>query len=71
MMLSLDNTLDLNESENNDRNRFLEKIIKTNREIFIMSALMDKPMCGYDIIKEIFLKFNVFLGQAHFPQVGL
>lgn len=39
-------------------------IIKTNREIFLLSALVDKQMCGYDIIKEIFLKYNVFLSQG-------
>lgn len=50
--------------EEDSSKRYLDKIIKTNREIFIMSSLLDKPMCGYDLIKEIFLKCNVFLSQG-------
>ena len=44
--------------------RFIDKIIKTNREIFIMLSILDQQMCGYDIIKYIFLKFNVLLCQG-------
>jgi PadR family transcriptional regulator PadR len=44
--------------------RFLDKIIKANREIIVLSILAKKPMCGYDLIKEIFVKSHVFLGQG-------
>ncbi len=44
--------------------RFLDKIIKANREIIVLSILSERPMCGYDLIKEIFAKFQVFLGQG-------
>jgi len=49
---------------NDDCKRFIERIIKANKEIFVLSALIDKQMCGYDVIKEIFLKYNVLLGQG-------
>jgi PadR family transcriptional regulator, regulatory protein PadR len=55
---------EIGNSEEYDCKRYIDKIIKTNREIFIMSSLLEKPMCGYDIIKEIFLKCNVFLSQG-------
>jgi PadR family transcriptional regulator PadR len=44
--------------------KFLDKIIKANREIIVLSILIDKPMCGYDLIKEVFAKSQVFLGQG-------
>lgn len=44
--------------------RFLDKIIKANREIIVLSILTEKPMCGYDLIKEIFARSQVFLGQG-------
>lgn len=43
---------------------YINKIIKSNREIFIMSALLKAPMCGYDIIKNIFNKYQIFLNQG-------
>ncbi len=55
---------DPSESEEDSCRKFVDKIIKTNREIFILYALLDKQMCGYDLIKEIFLKCNVFLSQG-------
>lgn len=63
-MKSLANTHDLNESEEDSCKKFVDRIIKTNREIFILYSLLDKQMCGYDLIKEIFLKCNVFLSQG-------
>ena len=55
---------EIGNSDEDECKRYIDKIIKTNREIFIMSSLLEKPMCGYDIIKEIFLKCNVFLSQG-------
>ena len=63
-MKSLANTHDLNESEEDSCKKFVDRIIKTNREIFILYYLLDRQMCGYDLIKEIFLKCNVFLSQG-------
>ena len=59
-----DDVPEIGNSSEYDCKRYIDKIIKTNREIFIMSSLLEKPMCGYDIIKEIFLKCNVFLSQG-------
>lgn len=42
----------------------INKIIKSNRDIFIMSALLKTPMCGYDIIRNIFIKYQIFLSQG-------
>lgn len=57
-------SIDLGEPEDEEYRKFVDRIIKVNREIFILSTLSDKSMCGYDIIKEIFLKCNVFLSQG-------
>ncbi len=55
---------DLSESEEDSCKKFVDRIVKTNREIFILYSLFDRQMCGYDLIKEIFLKCNVFLSQG-------
>jgi PadR family transcriptional regulator PadR len=55
---------DSSESQEEDYKKFVDRIVKINREIFILSILLDKRMCGYDLIKEIFLKCNVFLSQG-------
>lgn len=41
-----------------------EDIIKSHLEIVVLSMLSEKPMSGYDIIKEIFTKYNVLLSQG-------
>jgi len=41
-MKSLANTHDLNESEEDSCKKFVDRIIKTNREIFILYSLLDK-----------------------------
>lgn len=41
-----------------------ENIVKSNIEIVVLSMLSERPMSGYDIIKEIFSKYNVFLSQG-------
>lgn len=41
-----------------------EDIVKSHLEIIVLSMLSEKPMSGYDIIKEIFTKYNVLLSQG-------
>ena len=60
----IDNVPEICESQEDYYRKFIEKIIKTNREVFILSLLLEKQMCGYDLIKEIFTKFDVFLSQG-------
>lgn len=45
-------------------NQKLEDIIKNNLEIIILDILYNKPMSGFELIKEIFLKYNVLLSQG-------
>jgi PadR family transcriptional regulator, regulatory protein PadR len=61
---SVENVPDLCESQEDCCKQFVDRIIKTNREIFIMLSLLEKQMCGYDIIKEIFSRCDVFLSQG-------
>lgn len=50
----------------NDENckKIIERIVRSNRDVFIMHSLLDKPMCGYDLIKDIFSRCDVFLSQG-------
>ncbi len=54
----------MTESGEEEYKKFIDRIIKTNREVFILSSLLEKQMCGYDLIKEIFQRCNVFLSQG-------
>ncbi len=42
----------------------LEVIVKNHLEIIILSLLLEKSMCGYDLIKEIITKYNVMISQG-------
>jgi PadR family transcriptional regulator PadR len=64
MNTSVENVPDLCESQEDCCKKFVDRIIKTNREVFIMCSLLEKQMCGYDIIKEIFSRCDVFLSQG-------
>ncbi len=64
MNRSIDKVPELCESQEDYCKKFIEKIIKTNREVFILSSLQEKQMCGYDLIKDIFTKCDVFLSQG-------
>jgi len=64
MKSSAENIPDLRESQEESCKKFIERIIKSNREVFIMSSLLEKQMCGYDIIKEVFSRCDVFLSQG-------
>lgn len=45
-------------------NPHIEGIVKNHLEIIILEMLSKEPLCGYDIIKQIFSKYNVFLSQG-------
>ena len=64
MNRSIDKIPELCESHEDYCKKFIERIIKTNREVFILSSLLEKQMCGYDLIKDIFTKCDVFLSQG-------
>lgn len=64
MKNSVESEPNLCESEEDYCQKFIDRIIKANREVFILSSLLDKQMCGYDLIKEIFSKCDVFLSQG-------
>lgn len=64
MKNSIQSFSDLCEFREDSCKKFIDRIVKTNREVFIMSSLIEKQMCGYDLIKEIFSKCDVFLSQG-------
>jgi len=64
MNRSIDKIPELCELHEDYCKKFIERIIKTNREVFILSSLLEKQMCGYDLIKDIFTKCDVFLSQG-------
>lgn len=64
MNTSIQNVADISEFQEDNCKKFIDRIIKTNREVFIMSSLIERQMCGYDLIKEIFSKCDVFLSQG-------
>lgn len=45
-------------------NTMMEDIIKSHIEIIILKIIYIKPMCGLELVKEIFLKYNVLLNQG-------
>lgn len=64
MKTSVENVADLCELSEDNCKKFVDRIIKTNREVFMMSSLLEKQMCGYDLIKDIFSWCDVFLSQG-------
>ncbi|VVB88334.1 Transcriptional regulator PadR-like family protein [uncultured archaeon] len=42
----------------------VENIVRNHLEIIILSLLLEKPMCGYDLIKEIIARYNVMVSQG-------
>lgn len=61
---SVELAVDVSKSPEEDYKQIVDKIIKINREIFILSVLSERSMCGYDLIKEIFHRCDVFLSQG-------
>ncbi len=41
--------------------RLMEDIVKNHLEVLILKLLYERPMCGYELIKEIHSKYNVLL----------
>jgi DNA-binding PadR family transcriptional regulator len=39
-------------------------IVKSNKELLILSMIFEHPVSGYDLIKKIFFKTNVLLSQG-------
>lgn len=64
MKNSMESETNLCGSDDEYCQKFIDRIIKANREVFILSSLLDRQMCGYDLIKEIFSKCDVFLSQG-------
>lgn len=46
------------------RSTCTEDIVKSQLEIIVISMLSNRKMSGYDLIKEIFARYNVFLSQG-------
>jgi DNA-binding PadR family transcriptional regulator len=44
--------------------KFMPQIVKAGRDVIILSMIFQQPMSGYDLIKNIFTKTNVFLSQG-------
>jgi PadR family transcriptional regulator, regulatory protein PadR len=59
-----ENAEDIPGSQEFECKRFVNSIIKSNREVFIMFCLLEKQMCGYDIIKEVLSTCDIFLSQG-------
>lgn len=58
--------MDMESFKNNGYNscHCTEEIVKSHLEIILLKLLSEKPMCGLDIIKEIFMRYNVLLSQG-------
>lgn len=63
--LNLNELENISELEDEEYKKSVDRIVKANREIFVLCVLADKPMCGYDVIKEILIRCNVFLSQGN------
>ena len=51
---------------------FIPQIVKSGKELLILSMILDRPMSGYDLIKKIFFKTNVLLNQGTvYPMLSL
>lgn len=48
----------------NPKNANVENSVKSHLDIIVLSLLYERPMCGYDLIKEIFSKYSVLLSQG-------
>jgi len=58
------NSADKEESREEDIKKLAERIIRANKDVFILSSLLTMQMCGYDLIKDIFSRCDVFLSQG-------
>ncbi|MCO5383690.1 MAG: PadR family transcriptional regulator [Methanosarcina barkeri] len=42
----------------------IESVVRKNLEMIVLSILKTHPMCGQDIVKEIFRQYQVFISQS-------
>jgi DNA-binding PadR family transcriptional regulator len=42
----------------------IEKMVKKHLEIIILSIIRTQPMCGRDIVKQVFRQYKVFVNQS-------
>lgn len=47
----------------------IENLVKKHLEVIVLSILKTQPMCGQDIVKEIFRQYQVFINQSSVYQV--
>jgi DNA-binding PadR family transcriptional regulator len=52
------------EPSNLNPHRFKENIVKSHLEVIVLSMLAEMPISGYDLVKEIFARYNVLLSQG-------
>jgi DNA-binding PadR family transcriptional regulator len=43
---------------------YTERLIKSNLDMIVLCLLKDNPMCGHDVIKSVFAKYDTFLSQG-------
>lgn len=47
----------------------VENLVKKHLGVIVLSILKTQPMCGQDIVKEIFRQYQVFINQSSVYQV--
>ena len=43
---------------------FMPQIVKSSKELLVLSMILEHPMSGYDLIKKIMIKTDVLLSQG-------
>jgi len=47
------------EGQQADTNQYISRIVKSNLDVVVLAILTKKPMCGYDLIKDIWYPLQV------------
>lgn len=42
----------------------IEKVVKKHLDMVVLSIIRTQPMCGQDIVKEVFRQYQVFVNQS-------
>lgn len=42
----------------------IEKVVKKHLDMVVLSIIKTQPMCGRDIVKEVFRQYQVFVNQS-------
>lgn len=42
----------------------IEKVVKKHLDMIVLSIIRTQPMCGRDIVKEVFRQYQVFVNQS-------